>query len=373
MLHLYYPLSLTFLVLAVVAAAMFRRLGLPLAAWIVALAVPLSLGMYLLPQPDFVTSTLGVGAFTLAAALGVFGFVEFLILRPLGSFRLGAMARITYYEALFQPLTLILLGVGALAILLLAFMPFFTLSEDNKMYRDVAVSLVFLFTLPVMIFASTKVIDEEIENRTMLTLMSKPIARWQVVVGKYVGVALVCMVLVTVLGIIASSCAYARYFDDMSIDFRLADAAAFKALYLGNLKANLAFVPALLLQFMQIATLAAVSVAVSTRYGLVLNITVVVLLYIAANLARYAGAYHLPQPFAALATILAHLLPGLGFMDLNQRLLFGQYNYGTEAVEGIPSYSQIWQYTALACVYAMLYISAVISFAIAAFRTRELT
>jgi ABC-type transport system involved in multi-copper enzyme maturation permease subunit len=362
-------------IVPIILAVLFRyRLGSGIASWLAGTGLAFALGFLLLPQPNSASAMTGAGCLTLGVVLLVFGAIEFLILRVIGMFRLGALTRITYYEALRQPFTLILLIVGAVAILMLAFMPFFTISEDNKMYRDVAVSLVFLFTLPIMIFASTKVIDEEIENRTMLTLMSKPIARWQVVVGKYLGVLLLCLAAVAALGLVTGSCAYIRYFDDMVIDYRVATSAQVAALNLGNFKANIALPPALLLQFLQVATLAAVSVAVSTRYGLVINITVVVLLYIAANLARYAGAYHLPQPFDALANVLAHLLPGLGFLDLNQRLLFGQYTLrGEDPIPGVPSYSQIWQYTSLACVYAVLYITGVISFGIAAFRNRELS
>jgi ABC-type transport system involved in multi-copper enzyme maturation permease subunit len=370
---IFYLLTALCLIPLIVAVVLRQRLGNGLASWIAGTALSFALGFLLLPQPNSPSAMTGAGLLTLGCALLVFGAIEFLILRVIGMFRLGALTRVTYYEALRQPFTLILLVVGAVAILMLAFMPFFTISEDNKMYRDVAVSLVFLFTLPVMIFASTKVIDEEIENRTMLTLMSKPIARWQVVVGKYLGVMLLCLGMVAALGLVTGACAYVRYFDDMSIDYRIATPQQFEALNLGNLKANLALIPALLLQFFQVATLAAVSVAVSTRYGLVINITIVVLLYIAANLARYAGAYNLPMPFDALANVVAHLLPGLGFLDLNQRLLFGQYTLrGEDPIAGVPTYSQIWQYTALAGTYALLYITGVISFGIAAFRNREL-
>lgn len=369
----YWSLALVALVPALLAVFLRSRIGAGVAIWTIATALSFVVGFIFLPLPSSLAAMTGAGFVTLGAALSVFGFLEFVVLRLLGLFSLGALTRVTYYEALLQPFTLILISVGAIAILLLAFMPFFTISEDNKMYRDVAVSLVFLFTLPVMVFASTKVIDEEIENRTMLTLMSKPISRWEVVVGKYLGVALLCLAIIAALGLVSASCAYIRYFDDMSLDYRTSTAAQQAMLDLGNLKANLAFLPALLLQYMQVATLAAVSVAVSTRYGLVLNITVVVMLYIASNLARYAGAYGLPAPLEVLASIVAHLLPGLGFMDLNQRLLYGQYNYKGENIAGLPSYGQIWQYTVMAGVYALLYISAVISFGIAAFRTRELS
>jgi ABC-type transport system involved in multi-copper enzyme maturation permease subunit len=352
------------------------RLGWEIPSYLTGLGALLALGTILFGR-EFNTYPYLIGLFLLglAASVAVFGVVEFAVLRLVGLFRLGAITRVTYYEALLQPFTLILIAVGITSIVLAAFMPYFTINEDHKMFRDVAVSLAFLFTLPIMIFASTKVIDEEIENRTMLTLMSKPIARWQVVVGKYFGVLLLCFVAIAALGITAGVCSYLRYFDDMRIDYMMAGSPQEKAaLDFANLHALRALIPAILLQFMQIATLAAISVAVSTRFGLALNITVVVILYIGANLARYATAADLPAPVHGLVTVIAGLLPGLSFLDLNQRLVYGDYNYGAERViPGLPSYTQIWDYVAFAAMYAVLYISAALSFGVALFRTRELT
>ena len=68
----------------------------------------------------------------------------------------------------------------------------------------------------------------------------------------------------------AAACGYLRYFDDMRIDYQLANAspASVARLDLDNTKAFLALLPSLVLTFLQVATLAAISVAVSTRFGL---------------------------------------------------------------------------------------------------------
>ena len=151
---------------------------------VLAWTLALGLGTYAFgPQYQYLR-IVGTYLMALAGVEALFGLIEFGILRLIGLFRLGALTRITYYEALLQPFTIIVVVIGLAAITIFAFVPYYTMGEDFKMYRDVAISLAFLFTLPIMVFASTKVIDEEIENRTMLTLMSKPIARWQVVVGK---------------------------------------------------------------------------------------------------------------------------------------------------------------------------------------------
>ena len=189
-------LAIVLLVLLAGAAIGFRRpLGWQLSTYLIAtsLTAAVGWGVYSFGFQNQYGRIIGMYLLAIAGAGLFFGLIEFGVLRIIGMFQLGAITRITYYEALLQPFTLIVLVLGIAGISIFAALPYFTMSEDFKMYRDVAISLAFLFTLPVMVFASTKVIDEEIENRTMLTLMSKPIARWQVVVGKYFGVMVLCL------------------------------------------------------------------------------------------------------------------------------------------------------------------------------------
>ena len=327
------------------------------------------------PQFGGILYVTGMLAMAFSAMSIFLGAVEFGLMRLLSVLRLGAIARVTYYEALLQPFTLIVLAAGLASIGISARIGYFTYDEDFKMYRDVASSFIFLFSLPIMVFASTKVIDEEIENRTMLTLMSKPVSRRQVVIGKYIGVLTLVFTSVIILAAMAAVCSYLRYYDDMTLDYRLANPKEADLLELNNYKAFLALLPSVALTFLQVASLAAISVAVSTRFGLAVNVTIVVIIYLAASLARYVGgAPELPAVVRHGVGALAYILPGLGDLDLNQRLVFGDYALrSADQLRGQPTYVQIWQYVGLAAVYAVVYIGAVLSFGVGLFRSRELS
>jgi ABC-type transport system involved in multi-copper enzyme maturation permease subunit len=369
----------------VIFLAAMARLGWQVPTYVAVTLGLAALGFSLIAFSQVFPDMLFVGgAYLIAlASIGVFlGFVEYVLMPVFGQFRLGAICRVTYYEALLQPFTMLVVLGGVAVITIMARISFFTYNEDFKMYRDVASSFVFLFTLPVMIFASTKVVDEEIENRTMLTLMSKPVSRWQVILGKYLGVLVLVLVCVVALGVVAGLCSYLRYFDDNLIDFRIARTPEeWTSLHFQNFKQLMALFPGLVLAFLQVATLAAISVAVSTRYGLAVNVTVVVLIYIAASMAQFVQSTRdLPGILAAITNILAYLLPSLGLLDLNQRLVFGVYIYGSNdptipagASAGLPTYGQIWRYVGLSSVYALFYIGAALSLGMALFRSRELT
>ena len=310
---------------------------------------------------------------TLTAGAGIFAVMEFLILPALSFSRVGALTRVTYYEALLQPFTLIVFFMAIAAIFITAFVPFNTFGDDTKMYRDVALSFALMFVLVIMVFATGKVIDEEIENRTMLTLMSKPVARWQVILGKYLGV--ICLVFVTmfVCTLLGASCAWLRYFSDQRIDLDVASPMARQLMFWDNDRAILAMLPAFVLQFMEISTLAAISTAIATRFSLALNMTVIVLLYIIANLTRYVSLLHMGSPWQGLAEGTSYLLPYLSNFDLNSCLVYRNFSMGDHFVAGAPTWGQIWEYVGLACTYGLLYIGAALCLAVAMFRNRELT
>jgi hypothetical protein len=62
-------------------------------------------------------------------------------------------------------------------------------SGDNKLLLDIGLSSVFVMGMLLAGFLATAVMSREIENKTVLTVVSKPIARPTVVLGKFLGVA----------------------------------------------------------------------------------------------------------------------------------------------------------------------------------------
>src|SRR5688572_32637445 len=88
-------------------------------------------------------------------------------------YRTFVILRHTFREAIVQPIFSLLLVFGAAIIIIFGVLPFFTLGEDTTMFKSVALDVVLLLVLIATLFATSKSIYEEIEDRTMLTLMSK--------------------------------------------------------------------------------------------------------------------------------------------------------------------------------------------------------
>jgi hypothetical protein len=104
--------------------------------------------------------------------------------------QLFAICRNTFLECIRQPVALVAIVVGLLFIVLSNPFAAFTMQDDQQMYVDIGMSTIFTCGAILAAFLATGVVNREIENRTVLTVVSKPVPRPVFVLGKYLGVAL---------------------------------------------------------------------------------------------------------------------------------------------------------------------------------------
>ena len=94
----------------------------------------------------------------------------------------------TLTETVRQPVFAIILGVAILLIVLSPFLTMFTLMQGTKMMKDMGLATMFMAGVLLAAFGTSNVVSEEIENHTALTVMSKPVGRFEFILGKYLGV-----------------------------------------------------------------------------------------------------------------------------------------------------------------------------------------
>ncbi len=100
-----------------------------------------------------------------------------------------AIIRNTFFESVRQPIMLVLLLVATLAIVLSNPLSAFTMEDDNRMLVDIGLATVFLCGTLLASLIATSVLTREIDNKTALTIVSKPVGRPLFVIGKFLGVA----------------------------------------------------------------------------------------------------------------------------------------------------------------------------------------
>src|SRR5437899_3172701 len=191
-------------------------------------------------------------------------------------YRTLVILRHTFLEAVVQPIYPLLLALGAAILCVFGLLPFFTLGEDTLMFKSVGLDVILLLVLIATLFATSRSIFEEIEDRTMLTLMSKPVRRWEVLTGKYLGICLAALLAVAALGAILCLTTWWRIPGDYTLsavsldDREQAQLLGYRVMHLSGI------IPSLLQLWLEISALAAVGVALSTRVSLVVNLPVVI-------------------------------------------------------------------------------------------------
>jgi Cu-processing system permease protein len=95
--------------------------------------------------------------------------------------------------------------VGFFALLLaiaLRLLPEISIGTHQKIFLDLGLGAIELFGAVVAIFIGTGLINKEIEKRTVLVLIPKPISRAEFIIGKHLGVSAVLAVMLAVMAII---------------------------------------------------------------------------------------------------------------------------------------------------------------------------
>jgi len=263
-----------------------------------------------------------------------------------------AIAYNTYKEASRQPVYLLIIALCVALIFLSFFFTFFTFGEEVKLIKDMGLATITVGGLLIALFASSNVITNEIDKKTVLTVLCKPVVRYQFILGKYLGLVILVLVAIAVMG--AFFC-IGLYVNSHAVkDIEPMTLADFPPVSKG-----------LFASFLQVAVLTAVAVALSTRLPMVVNVVACFSLYIIGHLSGYV--YHYVQPalkgqsyaVRALARLVYAIIPNLENFNVSGAIALGQ-----------PISAG---YLFLCALYALVYSGIALAIGVALFQERELT
>jgi ABC-2 family transporter len=294
--------------------------------------------------------------------------------------RFFVILRHTFFDAVVQPIYSVLLLLAAATLVVFALLPFFTLGEDTLMYKSIGLDVILLAVLLATLFSTSKAIHEEIEDRTMMTLMSKPLRRWEVVLGKYAGIILAALLGVAALGGVLILCVWMRIPNDYMLRAGATDPGEARQIWDYRQMHIAGLLPSLMLTWQQVSVLAAVGLALSTRFSIVVNLPTVILLYIAGNLTRFlfplsTGVLAGHPVGQASAWLLSLVLPYLEVFDVRQLAVLGVVRVaGTRFADDANGVDPLalWKYVAAATIYGAAYAGFALSAGLWLFHSREL-
>jgi ABC-type transport system involved in multi-copper enzyme maturation permease subunit len=110
-----------------------------------------------------------------------------------------AIALNTFREAIRDRILYLMLAFALILIVAARFVSMLTIGSEVKIVKDLGLSAISLFGVMTAMFVGVSLVFKEIEKRTIYTLLAQPVRRWQFVVGKYIGLALVLAMNVAVM------------------------------------------------------------------------------------------------------------------------------------------------------------------------------
>lgn len=104
--------------------------------------------------------------------------------------RVLAVALNTFREAIRDKLLYVLLCFACLLILSSWVIGQLSLSEGIRVTKDLGLWGISLFGVVLAVFVGVNLVYKEIERKTIYALVPKPIHRWQLIAGKYIGMVI---------------------------------------------------------------------------------------------------------------------------------------------------------------------------------------
>ena len=268
--------------------------------------------------------------------------------------KVAAIAHTTAKEGLAQPIFYVLMALGIFGILLFPFIPYNTFGEDIKMLKAEGLTLIKILAIVLAVWTASISISEEIDGKTALTLLSKPIGRRQLILGKFLGVIAPVMIMFIILGaLFLCTVSYKVVYD--ARESCLPDPTAVDCL-----QEMQQIGPGLTLSLMEAVVLASISVAISTRLPMLANLVICVSIYVLGHLVPVLVNSALGE-FAIVGFVgrfLAAVLPVLGHFSMETAI-------STE--QAVPL-----SYLGVAAAYCALYCLAAMFLALLLFEERDL-
>lgn len=287
-------------------------------------------------------------------ALGLAALTLFLVALRFTLPKTYAVTLTTAKEAVYQPLFYLLVGSGSFLLVIFAWMPYYTFGEDVKMVKDAGLTLLMLMSIVLALWTASASISDEIEGRTALTVLSKPISRRQFILGKFLGITTPVALLFIILGtVFMYVIAYKIGYDGRESGTPVIDEAK-------RMQDTVQVVPGLVLAFFEAVVLTSISVAISTRLPMLPNLLICSMVYVLGHLAPMmveAGVTK-NELVSFVAQFMATIFPNLD-----------SFNIYAAVATGAPV---PLSYLAAAAMYCLLYSSMVMCVALLMFEDRDL-
>lgn len=290
-----------------------------------------------------------VGALIAVAALAAIGLVVRLVLP-----KVAAIGWTTAKEAFAQPIYWVVMVAGAFLLICFLVVPYNTFGEDVKVLKDQGLAILLLTASFLGVWNASVSISEEIEGRTALTLLSKPISRWQFIFGKFAGILIPVAVLFIILGVIFLGVVSYKVVYDARETGQLTPE------WTQCQEEVVQVAPGVALAFMEAVVLTSIAIAIATRLPMLPNLLICASIYVVGNLVPLLLSSTSGQLefLTFIAQLIATVLPVLDHFNIAPAIATGK--------------QVSLSYLGWAGLYCVLYSSVAMLLALLMFEDRDL-
>lgn len=262
------------------------------------------------------------------------------LIRPNGLQRIRAIAVNTFRESvrdrvLYNLILFVLLLVGASI-----FISDVSLDQETKFIADLGLSAMVVFGALIAIFIGVGLVFKEIDKRTIYNLLSKPVNRHEFIIGKYLGLCLTLLV--------------------NSIVMIAGTELALLYVNRGYTPLCLSILPAAYLIFLELMLVIAMALMFSSFSTPMLSALLSFAFYVIGHFSsdlRLAAQMAESSFTRVVVTVLYYVLPNLT-----------NFSFISQASHGVIAPGKV---IISATIYALIYISILISAAVLIFRNRN--
>jgi ABC-type transport system involved in multi-copper enzyme maturation permease subunit len=224
-----------------------------------------------------------------------------------------------------------------------------TAGQDVKIIKDLGLAATSMFGLFIAVFIGIGLVSKEVERRSIASLLSKPIDRYQIVLGKYLGLTLTLAVNVALMALALYALLF--YMSWVAPEANLASDAPVR---------DPAMLKAVALIFVELMLMTAIALLFSTFSTPILSAAFTFGFFLAGHFSSDLRNFDqvVDSPAAvAVARGLYWVLPNLAQFDVKSQVVHGQ---------AVPL-----GYIGLTSAYAGLYISMLLAIAMYVFSRRD--
>ncbi|MDB9487496.1 ABC transporter permease subunit [Dolichospermum circinale CS-537/01] len=254
--------------------------------------------------------------------------------------RTVAMAKNVFQEVIRDrilyiiPLYALILAIAFRAI------PEFTATSSDKIFLDFGLATMNIIGLIVAIFIGTGLVNKEIEKRTILVLIAKPISRSEFIASKYLGLSAIIAVLVVIMTMI-----YLGFLQICKISYPMT------SIFLATL-----------FMFFQLCLITAVAITLGVFTSSLIATALTYAVYLMGNITQdllALGKLSSNPTMERITQSLYLILPDLSRLDLKNDAVYG--------LQALPDTITL----IINAVYGLLYSFMLLAFAILIFLRRE--